>query len=200
MKALSVDLDGTLYPVHRLRVAWRLRGHLRLLRAFVAARERLRRERPEDLRAREVELVAAEPHRLERFRALLPGALTRGVAPHRGVVEALERARVAGMKLAVLSDFDPGEKLRHLGLDRIGWHAVVAAETTGALKPDPRGFLEVARRLRIAPGKMVHIGDREDADVQGALAAGMRAWRFSPKGPVPSAAERVFSRWTEIAF
>ena len=62
VRALSLDLDGTLYAVPRARVAWRLRRERGLLVALMAARERMRHEPPladrEAVLAREVELVA----------------------------------------------------------------------------------------------------------------------------------------------
>lgn len=207
VRAISLDLDGTLYRVPRLRVAWRLRFERGLLVALVGAREKMRHEGPfpdrEALLEREVELVAPSfglpldeaRRRLDDLRAALPEALTRGIKPYPGVRAALEAAHVRGLKLAVFSDYEPGEKLSFLGLDRLPFTAVLGADTLGALKPHPRGFAEVARRLAVEPSEVVHIGDREDLDVEGALAAGMRAIRFCRQPKVETKAERVLSRW-----
>lgn len=206
-RAISVDMDGTLYRVHRLRVAWRLRWARGLLVALLAAREKIRHEPPlEDavaLQAREAELVAPSfdmtvedaRQRIRELRAHLPSALTKGFQPHRGVRSALEAAHVRGLKLAVLSDYDPEEKLWHLGLDDLPWSAIMASERCGALKPHPKAFLRLAERLETPPGAIVHIGDSETLDVRGALGAGLRAWRFSTTTPVPSASEHVFDEW-----
>lgn len=205
--ALSLDVDGTLYRVRRVRVAWRLREERGLLVALLAAREKIRREDPlEDARAlaaREAELVAPaldlEPEqaraRLDRLRSKLPEALARGMHPHPGVRAALEAAHARGLRLATLSDFDPLPKLRFLGLADLPWSAHVGAESVGAFKPQSRPFLRVAELLEAAPGEVVHVGDREDADVRGALAAGLRAWRFDREARGRSQAERVFSTW-----
>lgn len=207
LRAISLDLDGTLYRVPRLRVAWRLRFERGLLVALVGAREKMRHEGPfadqEALFEREVELVAPSfglpadeaRRRLRDLRAALPEALTRGISPYPGVLGALEAAHARGLKLAVFSDYEPGEKLHHLGLAHLPFQVVLGADTLGALKPHPRGFLEVARRLGVPPGEILHVGDREDLDVEGALAAGMRAWRFARERRATSRAERVFSRW-----
>lgn len=211
-RAVSVDVDGTLYRVRRMRVAWRLRRERGLLFALVAAREKIRRE-PEladraALEQREIELVAPSfdlhPEearlRLERVRARLPEALCRGMKPFPGVRAALEAAQARGLRIAALSDFDPVPKLELLGLADLRWSALVGAESLGALKPQQRPFEAVCDALGVPPGDVVHVGDREGLDVRGALGAGMRAWRFARSGRPASEAERVFSRWTLDCF
>lgn len=212
VRAISLDMDGTLYRVRRLRVAWRLRWERGLLLALLAAREKIRHEAPlpdrQALYSREAELVAPSfglskteaERRLAGLREALPSALTEGVRPYPGLVAALEAAHARGLAIAVLSDYDPGEKLAYLGLDRLPWAATLAADEFGALKPHPRPFLELARRLAVDPAEIVHVGDREDLDVQGALSSGMRAWRIASRRDVSSRSERVFSRYTVDLF
>ncbi len=212
IRAISFDMDGTLYRVSRLRVAWRLRLERGLLLALLAAREKIRHEPPFPDRAalyrREAELVAPSfrltteevVSRLDDLRAAMPGALTLGARPYPGVVSALEAAHARGLRIAILSDYDPVEKLAHLGLEHLPWAATIAADALGALKPHPRPFLELAGQLGCEPGEVVHVGDREDLDVEGALASGMRAWRIASKRRVASRSERVFSRYTVDLF
>ena len=206
-RAVSLDVDGTLYRVRRLTVAWRLRHERGLLLALVAAREKIRHEGPFSTRgalhAREAELVAPSfqlevpeaAARLDALRAELAAALTERVRPFAGVRGALEAAHARGVRLAVLSDYDPDEKLHNLGLLDLPWAARVSAEGEGALKPHLRPYARLCEALALPPASIVHVGDREDLDVAGALAAGLRAWRFSPKRGVPSQAEVVFTRW-----
>lgn len=210
--AISLDMDGTLYRVRKFRVLWRLRAQRRLLVALLAARERIRREGAfEDeaaLRLREATLVALTlqgtvdevGQRLSDLRMAMAGALTSGVPPFEGVKEALETAHSAGLKLAVLSDYDVEEKLRNLELGDVPWSAALGSDRAGALKPHPRSFLRVAALLGVDPSRIVHVGDRENLDVEGAHRAGMRAWRFAPRGGGRSAAEYVFSRWSRDLF
>lgn len=212
IRLLSFDLDGTLYKVRRFRVAWRLRYERGLLLALLAAREKIRHEPPlpdmDALKQREAELVApsfgltAEEtlERLSELRKDMPWALTGGARPYPGVRGALEAAAARGLKLAVLSDYDPDEKLENLGLADLPWVAVIGAEHLGALKPHPDSFLELARRAKVAPSQVLHIGDREDLDVDGALAAGMRAWRKASKKGLVSRSEHVFDRYTVDLF
>ncbi len=212
VKLISLDVDGTLYKVRRLRVAWRLRFERGLLLALLAAREKIRHESPlssmEALAHREAELVAPSfnlsleeaKRRLSKLRDDMPWALTEGAKPFPGLRGALEAANARGLKLAVLSDYDPREKLKNLGLDDLPWAAVLGAEQLGALKPHPASFLELAKRAQVEPAEVLHVGDREDLDVEGALGVGMRAWRkASQKGQV-SRSERVFHRYTVDLF
>ncbi len=207
-QVLSLDVDGTLYRVRRLRVAWRLRWERGLLLALVAAREKIRHEgvfeSPEALERREAELVApsfdmtvdACAERLGHLRDAMPDALTKGVRPFPGVAGALEAAVARGLKLAVLSDYEPDAKLENLGLSHLPWAAKIGADRIGVLKPDKRAFEAVAEALDVPLGAIVHVGDREDVDVEGALSAGCRAWRVAKEPKVTSRAETVFTRWT----
>lgn len=208
IRAISCDMDGTLYPVRRLRVAWRLRYERGLLVALMAAREKLRRDTPspdgEQLLDREAELVAPSfgltvpeaRERIVQLRRSMPEALTRGASPYPGVVSALEAAIARGIKIAVLSDYPCDDKLRWLALEGLPWQAKIAADELGALKPHPRAFLRLAEDLGVEPAEILHIGDSEDLDVDGAIGAGMRVWRFSPKGrSVETRAEQVFTQW-----
>lgn len=205
--ALSLDVDGTLYRVRRLTVAWRLRHVRGLLVAMVAAREKIRHEGPfeslEALHQREAELVAPSfelsveeaAARLDELRGDLPDALTARTRPFSGVRGALEAAAARGLKLAILSDYGAEEKLENLGLADLPWAAKVSAEACGALKPHRAAFEAVVEGLGVPPEQIVHVGDREDLDVEGALAAGLRAWRLSNKRGIPTRAELRFSRF-----
>ncbi len=211
-RALSLDVDGTLYRVRRLTVAWRLRADRGLLLAMVAAREKIRHEGAfadlEAVHRREAELVAPSfqltvdeaEHRLNELRAELPNALTARVRPFSGVRGALEAAHARGMKLCVLSDYDATDKLKNLGLNDLPWAARVSAEACGALKPHAQPFEAVCDALNLEPREIVHVGDREDVDVAGALAVGMRAWRFSPQRRMTTEAEHHLRRYPLDAF
>lgn len=212
VRALSIDVDGTLYRVRRLTVAWRLRHARGLLVALVAAREKIRHEGPfeslEALQRREAELVAPsfelsveDAHaQLVALRQEMPEALTARIRPFSGVRGALEAAHAKGLALAVLSDYEADQKLENLGLGDLPWAAKVSAEACGALKPHAAPFLEVCAQLGLPPEQVVHLGDREDVDVRGALEAGMRAWHFAPRKGVGTKAEHQLSRYPLDAF
>ena len=52
---------------------------------------------------------------------------------------------------------------------------VTSSGELGAAKPSPDFYRAVAARAGVAPSSCVHVGDRVDNDVVGALAAGMTA-------------------------
>lgn len=112
------------------------------------------------------------------------------------VPEALRGLRARGLRLAVVSNFD-GRLVPLLGalgvaplVDRI-----VHSTRAGAAKPDPRIFAEALAVLAVPAAAALHVGDRVDADVDGARAAGMRAALLdrSGKSPAPAGAVAVAS-------
>jgi FMN phosphatase YigB (HAD superfamily) len=68
---------------------------------------------------------------------------------------------------------------------------VIASCDSGSAKPDPAIFREAARRLGLANHEILHVGDRWELDVAGALGAGFGAalynglWRQYPEGLYP---------------
>jgi putative hydrolase of the HAD superfamily len=197
-EAVAFDLDGTLYPNYRLNIRLIPFGlrKLPLLLAFGRARNRLRSGEGEgarlfpgeDFYAAQARLVAAalkvpDPRRLRDTieRLIYRGweAHFRGIRLYPHVRETLDRLRRAGIKLALLSDFPPEQKLRNLGLDGM-WDLVLCSEVLGALKPDPRPFEELVRRLGLSPGQILYVGNSVSYDIRGAKAAGLRAALVSP--------------------
>ncbi|MEB3263352.1 MAG: HAD-IA family hydrolase [Synechococcus sp.] len=94
------------------------------------------------------------------------------------VPPCLERWTSAGLRLAVVSNFDQRllPLLEGLGLGR--WlEVVVVSSAAGAAKPSPVPFRQALERLGVEPRHCWHVGDsREDA--LGAAAAGLRSIRI----------------------
>jgi putative hydrolase of the HAD superfamily len=90
------------------------------------------------------------------------------------VLPELARLRI---RLGVISNFDRRlyAVLDHLNVLRAFENVIISSEI-GASKPAPRIFLEAARRFRVEPGEILHIGDDADLDGKGALAAGCKAF------------------------
>ncbi len=99
--------------------------------------------------------------------------------PVPGAIDAI-KALKGKYKMAVISDaiYTPGRNLRRLlemwGIKDCFDHFVFSDEV-GCSKPDPRCFTEAARGLGVAVTDLVHIGDRVEKDVDGAVAVGARA-------------------------
>jgi putative hydrolase of the HAD superfamily len=97
---------------------------------------------------------------------------------------ALEALRARGVRLVVVSNWDASlhERLAETGLAPLVDGAVASAEL-GHAKPDPRIFAH-ALELAGAPAEAaLHAGDTIEADVEGALAAGLRAVLVARDGP-----------------
>ncbi len=200
---LSLDVDGTLYSLTRLKLRyflakpWRVRAVLAMgwaretIRArgepvadFWAEHDRLAAERlgwPE-ARVREA--------REELMTSTWPGIL-RAIGPFPGLRDALERLVGAGVRIAALSDYPSATKLEALGLGDLPWAQVIDASELGALKPRPEPFQALVDGVGVPAERILHVGDRIDTDVEGALGFGMMAGLWDPKGraaPPPGAA------------
>jgi putative hydrolase of the HAD superfamily len=196
--AVAFDLDGTLYPDYRLyiRLVPFVFRELRLLKAFGKARDWLRAGKGEeeagDFYARQARLMAEilkkPPEELEEkvrrliYRGWEPVFKKIKLYPH--AAETLRAIKAGGVKLGLLSDFPPEEKLRHLGIFEL-WDTVLCSETIGRLKPDPLPFGELARSLGLPPEEILYVGNSFSYDVRGAKRAGMgAAWiKFGRKKP-----------------
>jgi 2-haloalkanoic acid dehalogenase type II len=83
------------------------------------------------------------------------------------------------------------EKLRHLGMSHLV-DALITSEDVGVLKPAPAIYSQALQRLGATPAETVMVGDNWQADVVGALAAGIRpVWlnRLGVARPLPEVAE-----------
>ena len=101
------------------------------------------------------------------------------------VPRCLRRWHGAGLKLAVVSNFDSrlDSLLETLWL-RHWFTAVLISSRCGLAKPDPRFFHLALERLELAPHEVWHLGDTT-ADLQGARAAGIRCILLQRTQPDP---------------
>jgi putative hydrolase of the HAD superfamily len=188
VRAVSWDVDGTLYGLTDLRRALRFMAlvravwpstwrDLRALQAFTRAMNDVRLQGG-DLSGLRLELPRAE-HAAIETRWLIP-ALAR-IGPRSGAAELRARLAARGVRQVVLSDHPAREKLRALGLEG-AFEQVFEGEALGWLKPSPRLFQVVVEALGVAPDELLHVGDREDTDGAGARAAGCQSIVLAP-GP-----------------
>ena len=80
--------------------------------------------------------------------------------------------------------------LRACGLDRF-FDSVHISTRVGAAKPDPAIFQAALNYYGIEPGQTWHVGDSLREDVEGALAAGLKAFLIDRRGEQRSAAGYV---------
>jgi putative hydrolase of the HAD superfamily len=105
------------------------------------------------------------------------------------VAPALRELREAGLKLVVVSNWDHSlhERLQETGLAPLLDGALASAEV-GSAKPDGAIF---AAALELAgTGDAWHVGDTVEADVEGALNAGLRPVLIA-RGATPAAPDGV---------
>ena len=92
------------------------------------------------------------------------------------VLPALDALASKDIPLAVISNWDARLRplLEQFRLDRYFEIIVVSCEI-GFAKPSPVIFEHAAKKLGIAPGNIVHVGDSAREDVAGAQVAGVEA-------------------------
>ncbi len=90
---------------------------------------------------------------------------------------AVDALVARGLVLAVLTNGRTAQQ--HAKAEVVGVAGAVSfvltSEEAGAAKPHPEAYLATCRRLRLAPERVVHVGDRHDLDVLAARAAGLHA-------------------------
>jgi FMN phosphatase YigB (HAD superfamily)/carbamoylphosphate synthase large subunit len=113
---------------------------------------------------------AAKDALVAAYRAAEPAACA--VFPD--VLPSLVTLRRRGLKLGVLTDNPPASQRAKIERSPIPdlVDAVVYARESGADKPDPRGFADVAARLGLPPAALAMVGDNPHRDLAGAAAAG----------------------------
>ena len=99
---------------------------------------------------------------------------------------ALTQLRDASLELGMISNFDYRlyRILDGLGLQRFLDSVTISSEA-GYAKPAPAIFEIALAKHRARPSQAMHVGDVEQLDVMGALAAGIRPVLLDPATPRP---------------
>ena len=200
IKAITLDLDDTLWPVWPTIRKAEAALHDWLLANVPNTAALL--ENPESMRAKRDVLVAEFPHRVHDLsfmrqeairRALLAGgddpALTATAyevffdARHK--VELFEDALPALEYLAarypLISISNGNADIQRIGLSRYFKGAISAGEF-GIAKPDPRIFKAAAAAAGVPLAQVLHVGDDSALDAVGALQSGMHAAWLNREG------------------
>ena len=123
-----------------------------------------------------------------------------------GVAEALDRLRAAGCRLGVVTNGHASQrrKIAACGLEQLV-DACVVSDEIGIRKPDPAIFQVAADRCGVPLSGAWMVGDRHDADIGGARAAGIRSvWirrgRSWPAGLgfAPTASARTIAEAADV--
>lgn len=186
--AVLVDLDDTLFPQRDWLVgAWQAVARAAAAyglpaRSFAATLGEVARGGSD--RGRIIDRALAAAGRpdvpVAPLVAAFHGHAPAVLRPYPGVPQALARLR-ARVPVGLVTDGEPAVqhgKVAALGLAG-AFDTVVFSDRLGRghRKPHPAPFLAALAELGVPPGAAVHIGDRPDKDVAGAVAAGLRAVR-----------------------
>ena len=108
------------------------------------------------------------------------------------VIPVLAELRAMGLKLGLVSNTsrDLGAFVRHFSLDVDAW---VSSGSHGKVKPSPLIFAAALELLEVAAVNAVMVGDSVEDDVEGAEAAGMKAFLLDRAGRFPEHARRIES-------
>ena len=102
---------------------------------------------------------------------------------------ALDHARAAGLKLAILSNTDRdiiAHSLKHL---EVPFDLVVTAEDCGSYKPSPANFDQLLHELNVPAEDVIHVAFGFKYDIGPAQAAGIQtAWVNRYREPTPPGA------------
>ena len=200
IKAITLDLDDTLWPVWPTIRKAEAALHDWLLANVPNTAALL--ENPESMRAKRDVLVAEFPHRVHDLsfmrqeairRALLAGgddpALTATAyevffeARHQVVLfeDALPALEYLAARYPLISISNGNADIQRIGLSRYFKGAISAGEF-GIAKPDPRIFKAAATTAGVPLAQVLHVGDDSALDAVGALQSGMHAAWLNREG------------------
>lgn len=192
---MSFDLDGTLVDRDGASARWwaaRLPDVDPALFEALVARDRSGGAGPPLFRwACEVvpSLAGADP---ESLRRVFLDEIADHVQPDLDVIALVERVR-AKYEVAVLTNGGSVTQRAKIAASGLALHfpaeRVVVSQELGVGKPDPAAFARVVEVLGVPASACLHVGDRANDDVLGALGAGLQAclvgtWTL-PEPPVP---------------
>lgn len=102
-----------------------------------------------------------------------------------GVREFMDRMHAQGITMVICTDLTAHiqhRKIEALGIaDDIKY--LVTSEEAGKEKPAPEMFALCLKKLNMTAEEVCYIGDSLTKDIEGAMAAGMRAVQFYPEKP-----------------
>ncbi len=222
IKAIWLDIDGTLYPKRMLN--WRMIKtafpSLRLGLLFNSVRQEYRASQDlvatdppdrEGLLARQASLILEKignpvtPDNLQRIRRKVDRQFYAqweksflSIKPCPGLQGALEKAKAQGMAIGVFSDFPVARKLKTLGIETFV-DIAISSEDSGYLKPSKKAFDFLLEHMALKPQEILYVGDSYEKDVLGAKQEGMYACLLTRSRRIFPKADLVVRSWEEFS-
>lgn len=213
LKVVAFDVDGTLYPnwVMYLRSIPFGIAHFKKLLSFARVRKRIRTIKPvHDFYRLQAEQYASlmnmtVQEAMEQIRRVFYSQweeVVLDIKPYPHLQEVLFQLKEKGYKLAVLSDFPIGNKLRYLGLDSL-WDATFSCEEIGYLKPNPEPFNLLPAHFAVQPYEVLYVGNNYRYDIEGAKRIGFHTAylhcfpRWCPAADFKFSDYRQLLKWVE---
>ena len=219
IKALCFDIDGTFYP--KWKMNWRIAKasilNLPFALRYNSMRKEIRREdgysNPPKLSYQEIGKRGARmlygddsPESVKRFRkkerAVFHARWERSYLSLKSapfVKETLKRAQTEGYRMAALSDFPIGVKLKAMGIED-KFEVIISSEDIGHFKPSLTPFVALYEALGLRPEEILYVGDSYRKDILGAKNAGMHACLiFAKDGDGYDKADITAVNWDEFA-
>jgi FMN phosphatase YigB (HAD superfamily) len=134
--------------------------------------------------------VTPDPSAVARVRRAMAIPVADRIRPLPGAVELLEQVNTLGLRCVIASNTywrdaeSYWEDFRLLGMADLV-DAIVTSVDAGHLKPHPAVFELAMRAAGAGAEGCVYIGNKEDNDIEPALALGMRTILVHPDDPLP---------------
>lgn len=192
IKAISLDLDDTLWPIwptiaraEKALGHWLARHAPQTAVSFAdpagrqAVRTQVMQARPElahNLSAIRCEMIRLALEQAGEDQHLAAPAFEVFFAERHRVDlfdDALESLAFLSRRFPLVALSNGNADIARIGIDGY-FKASISAQQLGVAKPDPRIFHAAARAASVAPAQVLHVGDDAALDVLGALDSGMQ--------------------------
>ncbi|MBN2492102.1 MAG: HAD family hydrolase [Planctomycetes bacterium] len=151
--------------------------------------------------------IPASPEEVAALEAAHYEVIRAQIRPYPEAGRVLECVRRRGLGMALVSNTIWPAAFHRADLAALGWdrtfEPAIFSRDFGRRKPHPSIFRAALERLAVAPGEAVVVGDRAEADIEGARNVGCRAvlklHPFTrPADPAGVAADAVIERLDEL--
>ena len=107
------------------------------------------------------------------------------VTPYPDAYDTIESLAQRGYLLGLLSNADEDFLQSALSRGRLRFSVIQSSESLRAYKPHRAIFMALCQRFALAPDEVLYVGDSANADMRGALNAGLRtAWLRRQSGEI----------------